>query len=403
MQTASLKAILPVAALLAATAGARAAITIPGADGSDGALNITQDTVIDLSQAVPAAWNANNAANAGKGVYDADKWAVVYKFTSVNISAAKRVTFKNHPSGAPVVWLVSGDVNLGNSSVISLAGSDAKGGTEGDKPSEPGPGGFRGGSSGSTYTPYGPGFGPGGSNVYASYGTPGSSPAGPKYGNEQILPLIGGSGGAGQTATQSGGAGGGAILIAATGNVVLGSSAGIQAPGGNSAYGGSGGSIRVISDTYTSPSYNSCYAPGGAGAGTGRIRIESNTVSMSPTTPAASVVPPAAIPVIFPPSQPKLTVATIDGQAVSADPQGAFVPNNPTLVNIAKTTATRVTINAVNVPSTWTVTVRSAPKNGSEVIATAAKVSGTDAASVWQADIVLPLGYNALQVRAVKP
>lgn len=390
-------------ALLLLTAGARAAITIPGADGSDGALNITQDTVIDLSQAVPAAWNANNSANAGKGVYDADKWAVVYKFTSVNISAAKRVTFKNHPSGAPVVWLVSGDVNIGNSAVVSVSGSDSRGGTEMDRPTEPGPGGFRGGAAGSTYTPRGPGFGPGGSNVYPSYGTPGSSPAGRNYGNEQILPLIGGSGGAGQTATQSGGAGGGALLIAATGNVVFGSSAAIKAVGGNGNYGGSGGAIRIISDSYYTPSYNSCYAPGGAGAGNGRIRIESNTVTIQPTTPAASVVPPAAIPVIFPPSQPKLTVATIDGQAVNADPQGAFLPNNPTLVNIAKTTATRVTINAVNVPATWTVTVRSTPKNGDEVIATATKVSGTDASSVWQADIVLPLGYNALQVRAVKP
>jgi hypothetical protein len=185
--------------------------------------------------------------------------------------------------------------------------------------------------------------------------------------------------------------------------VTLGSNTGIQASGGGGQFGGSGGAVRIIADTYYSPSYNSAYAPGGPGGGNGRIRIEANTVTMQPTTPAASVVPPAAIPVIFPPSQPKLTVTSIDGQAASADPQGAFLPNNPTLVNIAKTTATHVVINAVNVPADWTVTVRSAPKNGDEVIATASKVSGTDASSIWAADIVLPLGYNALQVRAVKP
>lgn len=402
MQKLSLKAILPAVALLAG-ASSHAAITIPGADGSDGALNITQPTLIDLSQAVPGTWNANNAANAGKGIFDADKWAVVFKYSSVDIAVGKAVTFKNHPSGAPVVWLVSGDVNLGNSAVVLLNGSIAQGGSESDKPTEPGPGGFRGGSSGSTYTLRGPGFGPGASNFYPSYGDAGLSPAGPTYGNVQILPLIGGSGGAGQAATQSGGAGGGAILVAATGNVVFGAGAAIQAAGGGGTYGGNGGAIRIISDTYYSPGYNSCYAPGGPGAGAGRIRIEANTVNMLPTTPAASVVPPAAVPVIFPPSQPKLTVATIDGQSVSNNPQGAFLPNNPTLINIAKTVATHVTINAVNVPSTWTVTVRSTPKNGDEAIATATKLSGTDASSVWQADIVLPLGYNALQVRAVKP
>ena len=31
---------------------------------------------VDLSQAVTGAWDANNAANAGKGVYDPSKWAV---------------------------------------------------------------------------------------------------------------------------------------------------------------------------------------------------------------------------------------------------------------------------------------------------------------------------------------
>ena len=73
------------------------------------------------------------------------------------------------------------------------------------------------------------------------------------------------------------------------------------------------------------------------------------------------------------------------------------------MVNIAKTTAAKITIAATNVPSTWTMTVRSAPRNGTEVIANAIKISGDDVSSVWTADIVLPLGYNALQVRAIKP
>ena len=45
-------------------AAARAALNIPS-DGSDGALVITANTVIDLSQAVTGNWDANNSANAG--------------------------------------------------------------------------------------------------------------------------------------------------------------------------------------------------------------------------------------------------------------------------------------------------------------------------------------------------
>jgi len=70
-------------ALLAAAAPRSfAALVIPGANGTDGALTITTSTEIDLSQAVTAAWDSNNSANAGKGVYDASQWAVVFKYTS---------------------------------------------------------------------------------------------------------------------------------------------------------------------------------------------------------------------------------------------------------------------------------------------------------------------------------
>lgn len=95
----------------------RAAIVVPGADGSDGALVITEDTVIDLSQAVlgdgaAVKWDTNNAANEGKGIYDPEKWAVVFKYSSVTVGAGVTLSFKNHGSRAPVVWLVNGDVTI---------------------------------------------------------------------------------------------------------------------------------------------------------------------------------------------------------------------------------------------------------------------------------------------------
>ena len=93
----------PSAALLTAALLCRAVgdIVVPGANGTDGVLVVGTDTVIDLSKAVTAAWNSDNSANVGKGVYDASKWAVVFKYSDVNILSNATVTFKNHPSRAP--------------------------------------------------------------------------------------------------------------------------------------------------------------------------------------------------------------------------------------------------------------------------------------------------------------
>lgn len=187
---------LHVAALLAAALTAveplsASALVIPGADGSDGVLDITATTVIDLSQAVTANWDANNSANAGKGVYDADKWAVVFKYSSVTIAAGATVAFANHPSRAPVVWLVSGNVTI--SGTLSVNGQT---GALSPNLAEPGPGGFRGGSG---YLTSGvgaaSGFGPGGAytangdrGYSASYGSVGTYGGPPTYGNPSSCP-----------------------------------------------------------------------------------------------------------------------------------------------------------------------------------------------------------------------
>src|ERR1051325_5230274 len=100
-----------IAGCIALLQQANAARVIPS-DGSDEAFTPTDNVVVDLSQAVTGTWDANNHENAGKGIYDPAKWAVVFKYSSVNIPAGKTVTFKNHPSRAPVVWLVTGDVTV---------------------------------------------------------------------------------------------------------------------------------------------------------------------------------------------------------------------------------------------------------------------------------------------------
>ena len=75
-------------ALLALLSGALA-VNVPS-DGSDGAFSPSGNITVNLSQAVTGAWDASNAANAGKGIYDPTKWAVVFKYSSVNIPAGVR-------------------------------------------------------------------------------------------------------------------------------------------------------------------------------------------------------------------------------------------------------------------------------------------------------------------------
>ncbi len=152
---------------------ALAQLTIPS-DGSDGVFAPTADTIVDLSQAVTGHWDDNNTANAGKGIYDPDKWAIVFKYSSINIPGVRdtnsnvvgvAITFRNHPSRAPVVWLVRGDVTIDG--LLNLNGESKFRGPDALQPGEPGPGGFRGGVEGPQGL--GAGLGPGGGGEEAEY------------------------------------------------------------------------------------------------------------------------------------------------------------------------------------------------------------------------------------------
>lgn len=61
------------------TVSAFGQIIVPGADGSDGAFNPTTNVTINLALADAGAWNGPNP-NPGEGVYDPDKWAVVFRY-----------------------------------------------------------------------------------------------------------------------------------------------------------------------------------------------------------------------------------------------------------------------------------------------------------------------------------
>lgn len=403
---------------------ARASLNIPS-DGSDGALVIAEDTVIDLSQAVTSNWDANNSANVGKGIYDSNKWAVVFKYSSVTIQAGATVTFKNHASRAPVVWLVQGDVTINGT--VSL---DGQAGQSAPWLAEPGPGGFRGASG---YYAFGAdatsGFGMGGGHpgpnywgwqmAAGSYGSAGgvgtseasSGPASAPYGNPSIIPLLGGSGGGGAQsgANYGGGAGAGVILVACTGTITI--SGEIRANGGSGTGGGSGGAIRLVADALSGSGV--VQAKGGIGdqtGGLGRIRIERvvNTFTPEPIpAPSVVVLSAGATPVIWLPSNgPTVRIVSIEGKSAPADPRAEFgaIGADIVLPQVANVT---VVVETTVAEDASTVTVRATPRsngNFSERVASLTQVVSEDPKVIrWTANVPVSDGYAAIQVKVVRP
>ena len=394
----------------------QAAITIPGADGSDGALLITENTVIDLSEAVNADWDTDNEANAGKGVYDAAQWAVVFKYSSVTVDAGVTLSYSNHPSHAPVVWLVSGDVSV--EGTLNLNGSN---GALAPGLAEPGPGGFRGGMG--YYTPgvdASAGFGPGGANFTGdqgyggSYGSQGGG--GPAtYGNPSLIPLIGGSGGGGDgNGNAGGGGGGGALLIASAGTLTVNGS--ISAKGGSRpedhSGGGSGGGVRLVADTLAGSGVVN--AVGGTGwsfhGGVGRTRVEyvSDTSTLV-VTPLASVVPlvDGSSALLWPPaSAPQARVVSIGGEVVGEDPMAAFGTHGADAV-LPELSTTQVVVETIDVEEASQVKVRVTPRINvafTEVDAVVDTVISTSPLTLlWTADIPVQVGYAAVQVKVIRP
>ena len=361
-------------------------------DGSDGAFNPTANYQFDLSQAAsldsqgnPARWDTPSPVPL-KGVYDKDQWIIVFKFTSVNIPSGVTVTFKNHPSNPPVVWLVQGAVTIAGT--LNLNGSWNT--TAGSKYPLAGPGGFRGGRAFDYWTKA---FGPGASLTNANYG--GATSA---YMNPGCFPLVGGSG----ASDGAQGGGGGAILIAAGVSVSIPGQ--IQAFGG--AYSASGGMVRIA-------------APDVSGAGTiiarawsseesfmlGRVRIEASTVNLPPTIPMYSSGPLGTqIKFLRDDFTPAVRVVSVGGVAAPADPQARF--ELPGEVVVA-TRSVQAVIECRNVPTNSTVKVyfRSASNGGTHTVVNATLQSGNQALSTWVAtgDLGAPAGYSTVQAHVILP
>lgn len=374
-----------------------AQLTLPTTDVSDGALNVASGTTtnIDLSQAATVSNWTNTSPVAGKGVYDPVQWAVVFKYSAINIGSNATVNFINHPTHAPVVWLVNGNVTINGT--VNLDGQNGNN-TDPNNLTEPGPGGFRGGG-GVTFG-YGPGFGPGGGASANGNGTYSGT-----YGNAQIFPLIGGSGGSGYNG-YNGSSGGGAILIAASGNMNL-TNAYIHATGGNNSccsYGGSGsgGAIRLIAYQISGNGSTGITALGGGGNNSvasavpycGRIRLEATSVLglFSPNPYTAAVAPDSPVKIFPVTNAPTVTILNVGLTPVSADPKAIMSSGvNADDVTLITTNTVTIQLQTQNFPTNGTVSVYIKPRNNnsSQTIIPAILDSGTTNSALWHVSTTL--------------
>lgn len=365
---------------------------ISGSTGADGPFSPTADTVVTLP--------ANGVLN----------------YTTVNIPSGVTVTFLKNSANTPVYMLATGDVSIAGT--INVNGGNATP----TLPGAGGVGGFDGGYEGGLYTAGGKGIGPGGGNPgkydggggggggfganglngwAGNWGTGGSV-----YGNQKLLPLIGGSGGGGGAggpsgAGTAGGGGGGAIVIASSTSITVTGS--ITSNGGNGgtqggAYGGggggSGGGVKLIANIISGN--GSITAIGGsvgdrAGkGGAGRIRLEATTNNRTGgTDPAYSYGLPGSV---FVANTPSLTITSIGGTAPPASPTANY--NQPDIL-LPSTTPSSVAVNisAAYVPIATTVKVWVIPQYG-DATSYNMSLSGTDQSSTGTVNVTLSTTYS---------
>jgi hypothetical protein len=366
----------------------------------------------------------------------------ILNYTTVTIPSGVTVTFKKNAQNTPVTILAKGNVNIdGTVSVNGFSGNYII-------PGAGGPGGFGGGQGGPAFQAGTRGEGPGGAggggpcvsnNAYAvsgggggfatagngvnNYGScfPQYSVGGISYGNEKILPAIGGSGGGGGGGNNTwvggaGGGGGGAIIIASSGIITVNGS--ISANGGYGATpsagqsnfsaggGGSGGSIRLIANTISGNGSITANGGGGGNASasstggngsSGRIRLEaSNILRTAATSPPMAIGYPYAV---VPPNMPTLTITSIGGMTVSGVPSGAFGTPDVMLPFNTKNPIT-IVVTGTNIPSGTLVTLNANPSEGT-ITSTSGALAGTDTSNNVSLSLNISTAYPSIITASV--
>ena len=402
-----------------------------GSSGTDGALDFSWAASGSTIIFDPADYQTFDPVNATRQLdVDNDN---VFHFTSINIPANVTVQLKaSKLNWRPVYWLATGDITInGTLNLNGAVGHGTGSGLEDRYPAEPGPGGFSGGLGASAVNPAQAGYGPGAGTAVGtnggggSHAVLGSGNTLGTYGSPYLIPIIGGSGGAGYggpneqvTSRPGGGAGGGAIVLASSTQIVVNGS--IKARGGNGVYlsfnnisgGGSGGAIRILSPTISGA--GSIDVSGGAyGDAGGRVRIESNvyqfTGSFLPANSANHIRISGLIdttpflpsdPLV--PAWPSIRVASINGVALPDEPSGTFSAID---ASIDTSTAVEVLFESFNIPTdaNLTLTIVSpfdeVPNGILTVTPTYNGVNG-NGRDEWSGSVAFPIGFSKGYVQA---
>lgn len=343
----------------------------------------------------------------------------VFNFTTITVPVGVTVSFETRAGlrQPPISFLATGNVTI--SGRVDVDGADGGPGGNGTQlfsnAGAAGPGGFHGGAgSNALIGPFGaaglgPGGGaPGGATLpgHAGHLVAGSgAPGGRAYGNERLVPLVGGSGGGGAAAQffgvtgSGGGGGGGALLIASSGTLTLNGSitargglGGPDSTGAPSGGSGSGGAVRLVATTLTGSGGIDVH--GGQGASPGRVRVEAftNTATLSGgAVGGVTVGTPDAVAL----NVVGLRIAAVAGVLAPASPLGSY--GAPDVI-LPPGTASPVTIalEARQIPPGTTITVTATPLSGASISTVSTPLIGTPAAATATATLAIPTSQPSI-------
>ncbi len=328
-----------------------------GSDGSDGALAVTGNRVLDLP-------------DDGR-----------FNFTTVTIEEGATLSFNPNPKNTPVYVLASGSIIVNGTVHVNGGTGDSVNGGVG------GPGGYGGGQPGFNELPPGAGLGPGG----GLGGAPNRDGAGPgaylnagnntrdenlqqgvPYGTPLLVPMVGGSGGGGTAGSPGvgGGGGGGALLMASDESITVGQMGRIEARGGSDGdsndffapkHGGSGGAVRLVAPLIQGTGQVNVEAFIRGFAGDGRIRIDAvDRRQFNLELVPARSVSVGVLMAVDPGVLPRLDILQVADQVI---PEGS-VPPETFILPIGSPAEQIVRVQARDFRGLIPILVRLIPENG---------------------------------------
>lgn len=370
-----------------------------GSTGADGALSTTTLGIVWI-----------NMADHPDGIYN---------YTEVNIPEGQTIKFIPNQKNRPVVWLVKGDVIINGR--VDVSGENAS-----DLPgiqAAGGPGGWPGGKKGPNLELY-QGLGPGGGQVndgWSNWGSGGghatlgtdywNNPTrGAIYGNQFGIPLTGGSGGGSgnQSVPDLGGGGGGAILIAASGMIMISgdSNCGIFANGGKPGYneprgGGSGGTIRLVSNTIILSGQAQIQAICSAHEATGKgyVRLEAYRLNVPGAQVKGYVSRGFPCPLLeLPAGSATLKIKSVAGIDVGNDPGGsALYPDVD--IPVGTSNPVEIVVEGTGLDDGTSITLRIHADQENAFREVNGRLSGDKTLATCKFYTDLPAGVGTLYVR----